>query len=130
MSERQLTESELYDLVGDDGFARLVRAFYSQIPQDDILGPMYPAADLAGSEERLRDFLMFRFGGRTQYLERRGHPRLRARHARFRVDQAARERWLTLMERALEQAALPPEAATLLRAYFRDTATFLVNRGE
>jgi len=125
-----MIESDVYALVGDDGFTRLVRAFYAQIPQDDILGPMYPATDLAGSEERLRDFLTFRFGGQTRYLERRGHPRLRARHARFRINHAARERWLTLMERALDEVAWPPEAAALLRTYFRDTATFLINRPE
>jgi hemoglobin len=89
---------------------------------------MYPHDDLAGAEERLRDFLIFRFGGSTRYLERRGHPRLRARHAPFHIDSAARDRWLTLMERALDQTALPPEADALLRAFFRNTATFLINR--
>ena len=123
-----MTESDIYDAIGEAGFTRLVNAFYAQIPHDDILGPMYPEGDLAGSEERLRDFLMFRFGGQTRYLERRGHPRLRARHAPFRIDGAARERWLTLMERALDQAAFPPDAASALRTYFRDTATFLINR--
>jgi hemoglobin len=105
-----------------------VGAFYAQVATDDILGPMYPHDDLAGSEERLRDFLVGRFGGPNRYAERRGHPRLRARHAPFHVDRRARERWVTLMERALDQAALAPEADALLRAFFRDTATFLVNR--
>jgi hemoglobin len=65
-----------------------------------------------------------------QYVERRGHPRLRARHAPFPIDQAARERWLTLMERAFEAASLPPDAAAIIRAYFQNTATFLINRHE
>ncbi|MEZ5391547.1 MAG: hypothetical protein R2724_01425 [Bryobacterales bacterium] len=55
------------------GFERLVRAFYEQVPGDDILGPMYPAEDLPGAEERLRDFLMFRFGGPPKYIMERGH---------------------------------------------------------
>jgi hemoglobin len=121
-------ESDIYAAIGDAGFTRLVAAFYAQVPADDILGPMYPHDDLAGAEERLRDFLIFRFGGSTRYLERRGHPRLRARHAPFHIDSAARDRWLTLMERALDQTALPPEADALLRAFFRNTATFLINR--
>jgi hemoglobin len=123
-----VTEGELYAAVGEAGFTRLVGAFYAQVPTDDILGPMYPQADLAGAEERLRDFLVFRFGGPSRYLERRGHPRLRARHAPFRIDRAARERWITLMDRALDQAELPPEAAAILRAFFSNTATFLINR--
>ena len=114
-------------MIGEAGFARLVAAFYARVPGDDILGPMYPQSDLAGSEERLRDFLVFRFGGPARYAERRGHPRLRARHAPFRIDHAARERWVLLMERALDEAALAPEADAQLRGFFRDTATFLIN---
>ena len=123
-----MTESDVYAVIGEDGFIRLVRAFYAQVPADDILAPMYAHSDLAGAEERLRDFLVFRFGGPARYIERRGHPRLRARHAPFRIDPAARERWLTLMGRALDQAALAPEADGLLRAFFRDTANFLTNQ--
>jgi hemoglobin len=123
-----VTESDVYAVVGEAGFSSLVRAFYAQVPGDDILGAMYPQGDLAGAEERLRDFLVFRFGGPARYAERRGHPRLRARHAPFRIDRAARDRWVTLMERALDHAALAPEADALLRAFFRDTAMFLVNR--
>jgi hemoglobin len=128
--DRQVTESDVYGVIGEGGFTRLVGAFYAQVPVDDILGPMYSHGDLAAAEERLRDFLVFRFGGPARYAERRGHPRLRARHAPFRIDAAARERWVSLMERALDQAALAPEADALLRAFFRDTATFLTNRPE
>lgn len=89
----QVTESDVYTAIGEAGFTRLVGVFYAHVPGDDILGPMYPHGDLAGSKERLRDFLVLRFGGPARYAERRGHPRLRARHALFRIDQAARERW-------------------------------------
>jgi hemoglobin len=89
---------------------------------------MYPAHDLAGAEERLRDFLVGRFGGPPRYMERRGHPRLRMRHMPFVIDEAARDRWVLLMNRALEQAALPADAARVLREFFAGTATFLRNR--
>src|SRR5271170_2986597 len=102
-----MSEAELYALIGEDGFHRLVAAFYRQVPQDPILGPMYPADDLAGAEQRLRDFLIFRFGGSSRYIEQRGHPRLRMRHAPFPVTQAARDRWMLLMTAALEEADLP-----------------------
>jgi hemoglobin len=123
-----VTEGDVYSAIGEAGFTRLVEAFYAQVPADDVLGPMYAHDDLAGSEERLRDFLVFRFGGPARYADRRGHPRLRARHAPFRIDRAARDRWVALMERALDQVALAPEADALLRAFFRETATFLINR--
>jgi hemoglobin len=124
-----LAEDAIYGCIGEEGFTRLVAAFYAQIPGDDILGPMYPKHDLPGAEKRLRDFLIFRFGGPQTYLQERGHPRLRARHAPFPVDQAARDRWVALMDRALEQAALPEEAVETLKPFFHHVATFLMNRG-
>jgi hemoglobin len=123
-----IDESGIYAQIGEQGFADLVRAFYAQVPADDILGPMYPAGDLEGAEARLRDFLVGRFGGPQRYVEQRGHPRLRQRHAPFHVDQRARDRWVQLMTRALDQAALPDDAATLLRGFFDATATFMINR--
>lgn len=118
----------LHEMIGDDGFTRLVSAFYRQIPGDDILGPIYPADDLAGAEQRLRDFLIFRFGGSPRYIEQRGHPRLRQRHLPFPVDQQARDRWISLMERALAETQLPAQAGQMLGEFFSDTATFMMNR--
>lgn len=123
-----MEETEVYATIGEEGFTRLVAAFYRQIPGDDILGPMYPAKDLTGAEERLRLFLMFRFGGSMEYAEKRGHPRLRMRHAPFVVDQRARDRWMELMRKAMAEAALPAEAAQVLENFFDGTATFMINR--
>ena len=122
-----ISEEEVYAAVGEDGFARLVRAFYAQVPADPILGAMYPAHDLAAAEARLRDFLIGRFGGPPRYIEQRGHPRLRMRHMPFVIDAAARDRWVALMNNALDEAALPEEVTTLLREFFAGTATFLRN---
>jgi truncated hemoglobin YjbI len=58
-----MPELEIYSMIGAEGFARLVAAFYRQVPQDDLLGPIYPVSDLPGAEQRLRDFLIGRFGG-------------------------------------------------------------------
>ncbi|HSZ58874.1 MAG TPA: globin [Tepidisphaeraceae bacterium] len=123
-----LLDTRLYDLIGHDAFARLVAAFYRRVPQDDILAPLYPPNDLAPAEQRLRDFLIMRFGGPDTYLQRRGHPRLRMRHARFPIDRSARDRWISLMEAAMEEVELPPEATAILRPFFADAATFLINR--
>src|ERR1043166_483335 len=111
---RALDDQDIYTLIGEDGFTRLIAAFYRQGPGDDILGPMYPPEELAGAEQRLRDFLVGRFGGPQRYMEQRGHPRLRMRHMPFAVNAAARERWLQLMTNALDQARLPPEVDAFL----------------
>jgi hemoglobin len=123
-------EHEIYSAIGPEGFERLVAAFYRQVPNDDVLGPLYPADDFPGAEQRLRDFLIFRFGGPATYIEQRGHPRLRMRHAPFSIGRSARDRWIQLMTRALEEAALPEEVQQVLRAFFASTATFLMNRPE
>lgn len=123
-----MTEDDVYAALGEEGFTRLIRAFYAQVPADPILGPMYPADDLAGAEQRLRDFVVGRFGGPPRYIQQRGHPRLRMRHVPFAIDQAARDRWVLLMDRALDEAALPPDATALLREFFHGVATFMINR--
>lgn len=123
-----MDDQDVYGVIGEDGFARLVAAFYRRVPADEVLGPMYPKDDLHGAEERLRDFLIFRFGGPVRYLESRGHPRLRMRHAPFAIGQAARDRWIELMTAALEEARLPAEVEEHLRPFFDSVATFMINR--
>ena len=131
------TEDGLFTRVGEEGFARLVAAFYKQIPGDDILGPMYRDAEpgdargererMAAAEARLRDFLVFRFGGPPRYIEQRGHPALRKRHFPFAVNQAARDRWVQLMDRALDEAGLDEEVTAVMRQFLGSVATFLIN---
>jgi len=121
-------EPDIYAAIGEDGFRRLIAAFYRQVPGDPILGPMYPAHDLAGAETRLRDFLVGRFGGPQRYIEQRGHPRLRMRHAPFPIDPAARDRWLELMGVALDEAQLGDDVTGFLRDFFNAVAAMVVNR--
>lgn len=122
-----LLDSQVYGLIGEDGFARLCAAFFRQVPADDILGPMYQH-DFAGAERRLRGFLIGRFGGPETYIQERGHPRLRMRHAPFDIDKAARDRWVTLMFAALDETQLAPDPDRMLRQFFHDSGTFLINR--
>ena len=119
----------MYGAIGEDGFRRLIAVFYRQVREDNMLGPLYPQDDFAGAEERLRNFLIVRFGGPQHYVEQRGHPRLRMRHAPFPVDQAARDRWMQLMTHAVEETALPGEVREILMQYFESTATAMMNRG-
>ena len=123
-----MDESEVFSAVGEEGFKRLVAAFYRQVPNDDLLGPMYPKHDLAGAERRLRDYLIYRFGGPPRYIEERGHPRLRARHFPFPITQASRDRWMHCMDIALKEAALPAEAEKFVREFLEGMSTFMINR--
>jgi len=123
-----MQDAQVFATIGEAGFERLIRAFYRQVPDDDVLGPMYPPEDLPGAEARLRDFLIGRFGGPQRYVQRRGHPRLRMRHMPFAIDPAARDRWLQLMDRALVETGLPPEVDAKLREFFEAVATMMINR--
>ena len=49
----ELAEDQVFERIGEEGFTRLVAAFYQQVPSDPILGPMYPPEDLDGAQERL-----------------------------------------------------------------------------
>ena len=123
-----MEDYDVFEAIGEEGFQRLVSAFYKQVPSDDILGPMYPPEDLAGAEQRLRDFLVGRFGGPARYVEQRGHPRLRMRHAPFPITEPARNRWLQLMRKALDEAAFPREVDDMLRGFFDAVSTMMINR--
>src|SRR5580765_7760034 len=125
-----MQEVDIFARIGEQGIARVVAAFYARVPQDDVLGPMYPPEDLAGAEERLRDFLIYRFGGPQRYLEQRGHPRLRARHGRFAIDTRARDRWMQLMTEAIAEAGVPADVEIVMREFLDGIATFLMNKGE
>jgi len=127
---KKMQELEVYTVIGAEGFTRLVAAFYRQVPQDDLLGPMYPAQDLPGAEQRLRDFLIGRFGGPQTYIEQRGHPRLRARHSPFPIDQTVRDRWMRLMNNAFGEAGLPGEAEQVLRKFLDGMSSFMINQVE
>lgn len=126
MQEEPIPTS-VYELIGHQGFSELVAAFYRRVREDDLIGPMYPGQDWQGAEQRLRDFLIFRFGGPDDYIQQRGHPRLRMRHAPFKIGLAERDRWLSLMDAALQETALPTAAANTLREFFAPTADFMRN---
>lgn len=121
----------LYDLIGEDTFRTIVHEFYRRVPDDPVLGPMYPADDLDGAEDRLRWFLVQYWGGPQTFTERRGHPRLRMRHMNFAVTAEAREHWLTTMAAALgtvDDDALPAPARAAVWDHMVRVADMLINR--
>lgn len=115
---------------GHATFARLVSVFYREVANDEVLRPMYPEEDLGPAEERLLLFLEQYWGGPTTYGERRGHPRLRMRHAPFHVNPEARDRWLRHMRTAVDDAGLSPLHEATLWDYLQRAAHAMVNTFE
>ena len=123
-----MTEQTFYDAVGGaETFRRLVERFYAGVRADPELRPLYPEEDLVPAERRLRMFLEQYWGGPRAYSEERGHPRLRMRHAPFRITPAARDAWLRNMRTAVDELTLPPEAERMLWSYLVMAADSLVN---
>ncbi len=92
-------------LGGEDAVRRLVDRFYDlmdQVPEAAELRALHPA-DLAGSRDKLAWFLTGWLGGPPRYVERFGHPRLRARHQPFAIGERERDQWMMCMRRALAE---------------------------
>jgi len=121
--------ASFYEAVGgEETFRRLVHVFYQGVAADPELRPVYPSKDLGPAEEHLRLFLMQYWGGPRTYDERRGHPRLRMRHARFSIGEAERDAWLRHMRAAMDELELDPEQDSQLWDYLVMAAHSLVNR--
>jgi hemoglobin len=119
----------LYDLVGgEDTFRRLVARFYAGVATDPVLRPLYPEEDLGPAEERLRMFLVQYWGGPRTYSDRRGHPRLRMRHAPFAIGDRERDAWLRHMRAAVDSLGLPAEQHETLWRYLEMAAHSMQNR--
>jgi hemoglobin len=122
-------EPTLYDLVGgEETFRRLVARFYAGVAADPVLRPLYPEKDLGPAEERLRMFLVQYWGGPRTYSDRRGHPRLRMRHAPFAIGERERDAWLRHMREAVESLALPADQEQTLWRYLEMAAYSMQNR--
>jgi hemoglobin len=120
-----------YDEIGgEETITAIVAAFYRGVAGDEVLRPLYPEEDLAPAEERFRTFLMQYWGGPTTYSDRRGHPRLRMRHAPFAVTPVAKEHWLTHFRAALDEVGLPAEQDARFWDYVTHAAQFMVNSFE
>jgi hemoglobin len=121
-------QQTFYERVGGSAtFARLVEVFYQGVADDEVLRPLYPEQDLAPAADRLRMFLEQYWGGPTTYSEQRGHPRLRMRHAPYRVDTLARDQWLLHMRAAVDSLELADDLDAELWDYLLMAAHSLVN---
>lgn len=101
-----------YERLGGDAAVRaLVERFYAlmdTLPEAAPVRAMH-AADLSLSIEKLYEFLSGWLGGPALYIEKYGHPKLRARHLRVRIGPSERDQWMLCMRQALEKTVEDPQ---------------------
>jgi len=127
------TPQTFYDAVGGaPTFRAIVSRFYELVSADEVLRPLYPEEDLGAAEDRLRMFLEQYWGGPRTYSDQRGHPRLRMRHAPFRIGFIERDAWLRCMHTAvasIDSQTLDDEHRRELLDYLEMAAQAMVNSG-
>jgi hemoglobin len=120
-----------YALLGGDAAVRaLVDRFYDLMdlePQYAELRALH-APDLAHAREKLYLFLSGWLGGPSLYIERHGHPMLRARHLPFPIGIRERDQWTACMEQAMVERSVEADLRGRLRQSFFQTADWMRNR--
>ncbi|MEU6646398.1 globin [Saccharomonospora sp. NPDC046836] len=131
-SEQDATDPRsFYEAVGGEPtFRKLIARFYVEVAADEVLRPLYPEPDLGPAEERLRLFLMQYWGGPHTYSEQRGHPRLRMRHAPFKIGPVERDAWLRAMRIAVDETAIDEPYRSQLWQYLEMAAQSMLNSWE
>ncbi|HUG24537.1 group II truncated hemoglobin [Piscinibacter sp.] len=121
-----------YDRIGGEPAVRtLVDRFYDLMDLEHGyagIRTLHPTS-LDGSRDRLFWFLCGWLGGPPHYVDRFGHPMLRARHLPFTIGIAERDQWMACMKQAMADVGLEPELAERLAASFFNTADWMRNRG-
>ncbi len=115
---------------GEKKLRELVVRFYElmdTLPQAQAIRAMHPD-DLNSSIDKLYMFLSGWLGGPPLYVEKFGHPRLRARHLPFPIDESARDQWLACMFQAMEDVGLDKGLQFQLRQAFTQTANHMRNQ--
>ena len=130
-SEEALSAPTAFELVGGEARVReLIDRFYDLMdlePEFAGIRKLHPPT-LENSRDKFFWFLCGWLGGPNHYINRFGHPRLRARHLPFPIGTPERDQWLGCMARAMEEVGLDqPLRERLMRAFF-DTADWMVNR--
>ena len=137
MSENPSPQTEVkrsvYDMIGGEtGVQALVHRFYElmdTLPEAWEIRKLHPES-LAGAEEMLFMYLSGYLGGPNLYIEKFGHPRLRARHLPFPIGVRERDQWLNCMRQALHDTqVIAPVQEALMKA-LSDLADFMRNQPE
>lgn len=118
-------------LGGDEAVRGLVDAFYDLMdlePGYAELRALHPQ-DLSGSRDKLYWFLSGWLGGPALYMERIGHPMLRARHLPYPIGIAERDQWMQCMVQAMQWRGVDEDLMRGLAKAFMGTADWMRNKG-
>jgi hemoglobin len=122
---------ELFESIGGEAAVRrLVDRFYDlmdALPEAREIRALHPA-ELAGSRDKLHWFLVGWLGGPPLYVERFGHPRLRARHLPFPIGPRERDQWLFCMRQALQENVADEPVRTQIAAALAQLADHMRNQ--
>ena len=117
-------------LGGEPAVRALVDRFYDLMDLEPAcagIRALHPA-ELSGSRDKLHWFLCGWLGGPNLYVERFGHPMLRARHLPYPIAIAERDQWLSCMQRALQDREVPELLRLQLMGAFQHTADWMRNK--
>lgn len=126
---RQPAETIYQRIGGETVIRQLVDRFYDLMDTEPLaagIRALHPA-DLSGSRDKLYWFLTGWMGGPSLYIERFGHPRLRARHLPFPIGERERDEWLWCMFKALDEFVPDTELREQLAQSLAHTADFMRN---
>ena len=118
-------------LGGEPGVRGLADRFYDLMDLESAyagIRKLHPG-DLQDSRDKLFWFLCGWLGGPNHYIERFGHPMLRARHLPYAIGIAERDQWMHCMVQAMEEQRLDAALAQRLAESFHGTADWMRNRG-
>lgn len=121
-----------FDLLGGEAPVRqLVDRFYDLMdlePDYAALRAVHPPT-LESARDKLFWFLCGWLGGPNHYIERYGHPRLRARHLPYRIGIRERDQWLACMAQAMRDCGVAEALQPRLAQAFAQTADWMRNVG-
>lgn len=132
-SDTAPTQISPYDQLGGEGKVKeLVERFYDLMELDPAYLALRAAhgPELAQARERLFWFLCGWLGGPAYYMEKVGHPMLRARHLPFSIGIIERDQWVACMAQAMKDVGVPETLSESLRNAFMSTADWMRNRPE
>ncbi|WP_310493023.1 group II truncated hemoglobin [Dechloromonas sp.] len=130
MTDQAKTPTTYEKIGGEATVAKLTARFYELMDTTSHfaeLRAMHPA-DLSGSRDKLFMFLSGWFGGPDLFVEKFGHPKLRARHMPFAIGTKERDQWVACMVLAMEDVGLSEDVRTVLLNNFFNTADFMRNK--
>lgn len=121
---------EIFNAMGLENMYTMCADFYGELEKSE-LRPMFPE-DMKASSRKTAEFLVGLMGGPPLYIEKHGHPRMRARHIPFAIDEKARQIWLGCFKKIMKDApsryGFPQEHIQGFVTFLEEFSAWMVNR--